>query len=72
MSWACTYCGFLALTAILRGRTSQGTIAWLMGLAFIPYIAVPLYLVIGFRRLMATTMPVVRVMRRSIIWVRIC
>jgi len=32
---------------IMKGRTSQGTIAWVLSLVIMPYIALPLYLVFG-------------------------
>ncbi|MCP3951697.1 MAG: cardiolipin synthase [Desulfobacterales bacterium] len=36
---------------IMNGRTSQGTIAWAMALLLFPYLAVPLYMVFGGRKL---------------------
>ncbi|MBC2745212.1 MAG: PLDc N-terminal domain-containing protein, partial [Desulfosarcina sp.] len=36
---------------IMNGRTSQGTIAWVMALFFFPYLAVFLYLIFGARRI---------------------
>lgn len=36
---------------IMNGRTSQGTIAWVMALFFFPYLAVFLYLMFGARRI---------------------
>lgn len=36
---------------IMNGRTSQGTIAWAMTLLLFPYLAVPLYMVFGGRKL---------------------
>jgi cardiolipin synthase len=36
--------------AILRSRTSQGAIAWALLLLILPYVAVPLYLVLGRSR----------------------
>lgn len=36
---------------IMNGRTSQGTIAWVMALLLFPYLAVPLYMVFGGRKL---------------------
>ncbi|MDL2274797.1 cardiolipin synthase [Desulfosarcina sp. OttesenSCG-928-G10] len=36
---------------IMNGRTSQGTIAWVMALFFCPYLAVIFYLVFGARRI---------------------
>ena len=42
---------FFIFDAIMHGRTSQGTIAWVMGLFFFPYLAVFLYLIFGARRI---------------------
>ncbi len=39
-----------AVDAIMTGRTPQGSLAWALALAALPYIAVPLYLVFGRRR----------------------
>ena len=36
---------------IMNGRTSQGTIAWVMALFFFPYLAVFLYMMFGARRI---------------------
>ena len=36
---------------IMHGRTSQGTIAWVMALFFFPYLAVFLYMMFGARRI---------------------
>jgi cardiolipin synthase len=36
---------------IMNGRTSQGTIAWVMALFFFPYLSVFLYLIFGARRI---------------------
>lgn len=36
-----------AVTAVMRTRTSQGSIAWALSLIFLPYVALPLYLVFG-------------------------
>ncbi len=36
---------------LMNGRTSQGTIAWVMALFFFPYLAVFLYMMFGARRL---------------------
>ena len=36
-----------AVHALMRTRTSQGSIAWIMSLLFLPYIAVPLYWFFG-------------------------
>lgn len=35
---------------LMHGRTAQGTIAWLLSLAFLPYFTVPLFLVFGSHR----------------------
>jgi cardiolipin synthase len=37
----------LALHALMKGRTSQGSIAWILSLNTFPYIAVPLYFYFG-------------------------
>ena len=37
----------LAVDAVMTGRTSQGSIAWLVSLLTFPYVAVPLYWVFG-------------------------
>lgn len=39
-----------AIDAIWNGRTSQGTLAWVTALSFIPFIALPLYVFFGSRR----------------------
>jgi cardiolipin synthase len=39
-----------AFDVIMKGRTAQGTTAWALALLFIPYFAIPLYLVFGERR----------------------
>lgn len=39
-----------ALDAIWHGRTSQGTLAWVLALAVVPFIALPLYLLFGNRK----------------------
>lgn len=36
-----------AIDAVMRARTSQGAIAWVLSLVFIPYLAVPLYWIFG-------------------------
>lgn len=41
---------FATIDAIWNGRTSQGTLAWVTVLTFIPFIALPLYLFFGSRR----------------------
>ncbi len=44
--------GFLFIFDVLmHGRTSQGTIAWVMALFFFPYLAVFLYMMFGARRI---------------------
>ena len=42
---------FFIFDVIMHGRTSQGTIAWVMALFFFPYLAVFLYLIFGSRRI---------------------
>jgi cardiolipin synthase len=43
--------GLLAsIDAIWNGRTSQGTLAWVIALTFIPFISLPLYLFFGSRK----------------------
>lgn len=39
-----------AIDAIWNGRTSQGTLAWVAALTFIPFITLPLYLFFGSRK----------------------
>lgn len=39
-----------AIDAIWNSRTSQGTLAWVTALTFIPFIALPLYLFFGSRK----------------------
>ena len=36
-----------AIHAIMTARTSQGAIAWALTLIFFPYLALPLYLLLG-------------------------
>jgi cardiolipin synthase len=55
----------------MHGRTSQGTIAWVMGLVFFPYLFVLFYLAFGARRIEAYALhrqsgrsPVVQLGRR--------
>lgn len=38
-----------AVREIMNSRTSQGTIAWLLSLFFIPYVTMPLYFIFGWR-----------------------
>lgn len=40
----------LAIDAIMRNRTPQGTIAWVVSLVLLPVVAIPFYLVFGSRR----------------------
>jgi len=40
----------LALDAVMRGRTAQGTVAWVVALLTIPMVAIVFYLVFGNRR----------------------
>lgn len=42
---------FLALHALCRPHSPQGTIAWMLGLFFVPTISIPLYLVLGAARI---------------------
>jgi cardiolipin synthase len=39
-----------AIEAILQARTSQGAVAWVVSLLTLPYVTVPLYLVLGRSR----------------------
>jgi cardiolipin synthase len=39
-----------AIDAVWNGRTSQGTLAWVVALTFIPFITLPLYLFFGSRK----------------------
>lgn len=39
-----------AINAIMTGRTTQGTIAWVLSLIILPYITLPFYLVFGSRK----------------------
>ncbi len=36
-----------AFHVLMWGRTSQGTIAWILSLIVLPYVALPLYLILG-------------------------
>lgn len=38
-----------AIREVMNSRTSQGSVAWLLSLFFIPYVTVPLYFVFGWR-----------------------
>ncbi|VAX11668.1 Cardiolipin synthetase [hydrothermal vent metagenome] len=43
--------GFIAIVhVIMNGRTAQGTVGWTIALLELPYIALPLYLIIGSHR----------------------
>jgi cardiolipin synthase len=39
-----------AVHAVMYGRTSQGAVAWTMGLVMVPYVAVPMYWILGSSR----------------------
>ena len=41
----------LSLHALCREHSPQGTIAWMLGLIFLPWVSVPLYLVLGAARI---------------------
>ncbi|WP_299813662.1 cardiolipin synthase [uncultured Roseibium sp.] len=41
--------GVCAVREVMNSRTSQGSVAWLLSLFFLPYITVPLYFVFGWR-----------------------
>jgi len=41
---------FLAIESIFKSRTSQGAIAWALGLVFVPFVVVPIYLLFGQRK----------------------
>lgn len=44
--------GFLlALSSVFQSRTPQGTMAWMLALIFIPFLAVPIFLCFGKKRL---------------------
>lgn len=40
-----------ALHALMRKHSPQGTIAWLLGLCFLPFLTIPLYLALGAERI---------------------
>lgn len=46
---------FFSLHALTRSHTSQGTIAWILGLILLPYITIPLYLALGAERIRRST-----------------
>lgn len=41
---------YLAFNALFQSRTPQGALAWFIGLAGFPYLAIPLFIVFGRRR----------------------
>lgn len=41
----------LALHSLMRTRSPQGTMAWILGLVTFPYITIPLYLALGVARI---------------------
>ncbi|WP_269582267.1 cardiolipin synthase [Roseibium sp. Sym1] len=41
--------GICAVREVMNSRTSQGSVAWLLSLFFMPYLTVPLYFVFGWR-----------------------
>ncbi|MFP5384824.1 MAG: cardiolipin synthase [Bacteriovoracia bacterium] len=41
----------LAINAVFQARTPQGTVAWILGLIFFPFLAIPLFLLFGKKRL---------------------
>ncbi|MCK7611582.1 cardiolipin synthase [Roseibium sediminicola] len=41
--------GICAVREVMNSRTSQGSVAWLLSLFFMPYVTVPLYFVFGWR-----------------------
>ncbi|GAA0781474.1 cardiolipin synthase [Roseibium denhamense] len=41
--------GLCAVREVMNSRTSQGSVAWLLSLFFIPYVTVPLYFIFGWR-----------------------
>jgi len=41
--------GVCAVREVMNSRTSQGSVAWLLSLFFMPYVTVPLYFVFGWR-----------------------
>ena len=40
----------LAINAVMKGRTTQGSIAWSISLVTFPFVAIPLYLLFGARK----------------------
>ena len=54
ISWTFAALGLLhlaglavAMRALMFGRSAEGTVAWMISLALVPYIALPLYTVFG-------------------------
>ena len=54
ISWTFAVLGLLhlaglavAMRALMLGRTAEGTVAWMISLALVPYVALPLYAVFG-------------------------
>jgi cardiolipin synthase len=46
-------CGFIAtIDAVMRVRTANGAVAWLVALVAFPFVAVPAYLVLGRSKFM--------------------
>ncbi|MET1415493.1 cardiolipin synthase [Roseibium sp. HPY-6] len=41
--------GICSVREVMNSRTSQGSVAWLLSLFFLPYLTVPLYFVFGWR-----------------------
>src|SRR5690606_26010082 len=41
----------LALNAVFQSRTPQGTMAWILALTCIPFLAVPMFLLFGKKRI---------------------
>ena len=54
----------LAIHALCREHSPQGTIAWMLGLILLPWLTVPLYLVLGAARIRRHTS--IRLLRESI------
>ncbi|MBC7770906.1 MAG: cardiolipin synthase [Pyrinomonadaceae bacterium] len=40
----------MAIDVVMKGRTSQGTIAWAIALLLVPWVSLPFYLVLGDRK----------------------
>lgn len=41
--------GICAVREVMNSRTSQGSVAWLLSLFFLPYLTVPLYFIFGWK-----------------------